>query len=247
MTAEADNLPTNTRQLLKDYGLVGCHSTRSNDLSIHARIDSTSYVHLLWESIGEDNEFSHAAIFEVKFGEKPRRVITDSRGRTADALFMNLESVAFAAEDSDLSMTEYKCVPTARCIQDTKKRQLVTGSNLQRLRCCVCQLHHEQAKKAPHRQFFANALKKVQHYRVDVANATTNKYYKRQEYQDLYNSSVAVMLREMQREVNMDLPFESRLHIDYSTNNHHSQLLSTDYPDCCFMAISHGENRLDPE
>ena len=36
----------------------------------------------------------------------------------------------------------------------------------------------------------------------------------------LYNSSVAVMLREMQREVNMDRPFESRLQIDYTTNKH---------------------------
>ena len=67
MTAEADKLPTNTRQLLEDCGVVGCHSTRTNDLSVRARIDSTGYVHLLWESIGEENEFSHAAIFEVKF------------------------------------------------------------------------------------------------------------------------------------------------------------------------------------
>ena len=37
--------------------------------------------------------------------------------------------------------------------------------------------------------------------------------------------------------VNMDRPFESRLHIESSTNNHHSQLRSTTYPDCCFMAI----------
>ena len=28
------------------------------------------------------------------------------------------------------------------------------------------------------------------------------------------------MLREMQREVNMGLSFENRLHLDYSTNNH---------------------------
>ena len=78
MTAEADNLPTNTRQLLEDYGLEGCQSTRSNDLSVNATIDSTGYVHLLWESIGEENEFFHAAIFEVKFGKKSERVITDS-------------------------------------------------------------------------------------------------------------------------------------------------------------------------
>ena len=34
------------------------------------------------------------------------------------------------------------------------------------------------------------------------------------------------MLREMQREVNMGRPFESRLHINYYTNNHFSQLSS---------------------
>ena len=36
---------------------------------------------------------------------------------------------------------------------------------------------------------------------------------RQQECQDLCNSSVAVMLREMQREVNKDRPFESRLHV----------------------------------
>ena len=83
---------------------------------------------------------------------------------------LTLESVALAIQGSDLSITEDNFVPTARGIQDTKKRELVTRSSLQRLRCCVCYLQHEQAKKAPYRvrQFFANVLKKVQHCRVDV-------------------------------------------------------------------------------
>ena len=93
--------------------------------------------------------------------------------------------------------------------------------------------------------------REVQHYRVDViagdANAAAYKYYKKQEYQDLHNSSVAVMLRQVQREVNMDRPFESRLQIDCSTNNHSSQLRSTNYPDCCFMALLSCQNRLNPE
>ena len=77
--------------------------------------------------------------------------------------------------------------------------------------------------RVPHRvrQFFAKVLKKIQHYRVDVVAGNTNaaayKYYERQEYQDLYNSSVAAMLREMQREANMNRPFQSRLRFDYST------------------------------
>ena len=99
-------------------------------------------------------------------------------------------------------------------------------------------------------QFFAKVHKKVQHCRVDVlaggANASANKYYKRHEYQDLHNFSVAVTLRDMQREVDIDRPMESRHQIDYWTNNHNSQLRSTDYPDCCFMAILSRREPLGP-
>ena len=53
----------------------------------------------------------------------------------------------------------------------------------------------------------------------------------------MYNSSVAVMLREMQREVNTGRPFESRLHInDHNTNNNVSRLRTASDLDCCFMA-----------
>ena len=45
------------------------------------------------------------------------------------------------------------------------------------------------------------------------------------------------MLRQIQPEINMDRPFESTIPMDYSTNNHHSQLRSKDYPDCCSMAF----------
>ena len=61
-------------------------------------------------------------------------------------------------------------------------------------------------------------LQQVCHFEVDViagdANAAAYKYHKKLKYQDLHNSSVAIMLREMQREVNMGLPFENSLHID---------------------------------
>ena len=59
--------------------LVGRHSSRSNNLSVHARIDSTGYVRFLWESSEEDDKISHAAIFEVKFGKKGEGANTDSR------------------------------------------------------------------------------------------------------------------------------------------------------------------------
>ena len=65
----------------------------------------------------------------------------------------------------------------------------------------------------------------------------------RQEYQDLHYSSVAILLRKMQREVNTRRPFESRLHIDFSSNNHSYQLSSVSDLDCCFYSLfSHVEN-----
>ena len=44
LTAEADSIPTDEKALLVANGLVGCHSSRSNDLSIHARIDSQDMI-----------------------------------------------------------------------------------------------------------------------------------------------------------------------------------------------------------
>ena len=80
------------------------------------------------------------------------------------------------------------------------------------------------------RQFFKTVLQQVHHFKVDViagdANAAAYKNFKKQQYQDLYNSSVAVMLRKMQREINEGRPFESRLHLDSYTNNYLSQLIS---------------------
>ena len=51
---------------------MGCHSSRSNDLSAHARIASTGNVRLLWESSEGDDELTHAAIIEVKFGKSQK-------------------------------------------------------------------------------------------------------------------------------------------------------------------------------
>ena len=53
------------------------------------------------------------------------------------------------------------------------------------------------------RELFGTVLQQVNHFNVDViagdANAAACKYCKKKEHQDLHNSSVAVMLREMQR------------------------------------------------
>ena len=56
------------------------------------------------------------------------------------------------------------------------------------------------------RELFKTVLQQMCHFKVDIiagdANAAAYKCYKHQEYQELYDSSVAVMHREMQREVN---------------------------------------------
>ena len=104
LTAEADSLPTDAKELLDDYGSVGCHPSRSNDLSVHARFDSSRFFPLLWES--DDDRNGHAAIFEVKFGKKTERTTTESRERSAEQLFDILEPVALAVEGSDPGTTK---------------------------------------------------------------------------------------------------------------------------------------------
>ena len=165
-------------------------------------------------------------------------------------MFNDLESIASVVECSDI---KDNFVPIANCIRDTKERQLVTRSGLQSTRCCECHHHDERAMTAlgSVRKIFKTVLQQVHHVKVDViagdANAAAYKNYKKQEYQHQHNSSVAVMLREMQREVNMGRPCESRLHIDYNTNNHFPQLGSAGDLDCASWPFSHEENHLDQE
>ena len=137
MTAEADSLPKDPVELLNTFGLRGCHSDNEH-LSVHARIGSSGEVRELWESEKEDMDRGHAAIFEVRFGEKSD---PESCERSVDAywLFDAQERTAKAVE----SGLPFDDEPTANCINDFKKRQLVHNSSLTRLRCCVCHLHHE--------------------------------------------------------------------------------------------------------
>ena len=69
------------------------------------------------------------------------------------------------------------------------------------------------------RKFSKKIFQQVNYYKVDViagdAHAAAYKYFRNKKYQDLYNSSVAIMLREMQHEVNEGRPIENRLCIDY--------------------------------
>ena len=66
----------------------------------------------------EDDKNSHAAMHEIKFGDKDEKVIAGPRDWTAASVFNHLESVALAIEGSDLNISEDNFVPTARCIQE---------------------------------------------------------------------------------------------------------------------------------
>ena len=208
LTAEADSLSTDAKELLEDDG-----SSRSNDLSVLAGIDSTGYVRLLWESSEEDDKNTHAAILQLR-RQKEQSQIRESEqlircSMTSNRLHWTLKV--------PILMTLRALCP----IRYTKGE--ATGDQIRRwhtLRCCVCHLHHEQVMKAPYRvrQFFNTVIQQVHHFMVDViagdANAAAFRFYRNQEYQDLHNSSVSITLRETQHEVNMGHPFESRLNID---------------------------------
>ena len=55
--------------------------------------------------------------------------------------------------------------------------------------------------KATVREFFGTVLQQVCHFKVDVIAGGQCRSIQRQEHQDLHGSSVAVVPREMQREV----------------------------------------------
>ena len=181
LTAEADSIPADANKLHTDCGLVGCPPSSSNDLSVHARIKSLGYIRLLWES--DDDRNGHAAIFEVKFGKTSVRAVRESRERSAEELFADLESVASAVEGSDLGPSENPLSLQQVASMTPKKRQLVTRSGPPRQRCRVCHFHHKRAKNSPAaiREFSKTALQQVCHIKVDViagdANAAAYKYF----------------------------------------------------------------------
>ena len=50
LTAEADSLPTDEKGLIDAYGLVGCQSSRSIDLSVHAKIGASGNVRFFYRN-----------------------------------------------------------------------------------------------------------------------------------------------------------------------------------------------------
>ena len=141
---------------------------------------------------------TRAAIFEVNFEKKQEELLQIREREQLIRSTMTWGLLRWPCEGTNSDVSEDGRVPTTECFQDTKRRQLATRSGLQRLRCCVCHLHQKQAMAAPAtvRQFFKTVLQQVHHFKIDViaghANAAAYRYYKKQVYQDLNTSSVAV-------------------------------------------------------
>ena len=91
------------------------------------------------------------------------------------------------------------------------------------------------------RKFFEKVLQQVYNFKVDVnagdANAAACEYLRKHGYRDLYNSSNAVTLREIQREVDEGRPLGDTHCIDYYNNNHFLHTSTASDLDCCFMDI----------
>ena len=108
-----------------------------------------------------------------------------ARANTADTFFADLQSVALAIESRDFNTTEDNFVHTAKCIQYTKKRQLVTRSGLKMTTVlsmpCPPRAGNEGTSLCS--TVFQTELQQVQHFKVDVfagdANAAAHRYYKR--------------------------------------------------------------------
>ena len=117
-------------------------------------------------------------------------------------------------------------MPTAGGIQDKEE---ATGDQIRSSKIALLRMpspsriSNEGTLSCP--AVFKTVLQKVHHFKVDVVVGDANAAAL------LKKSSVAVVLREMQREVNTGRPFEN------SNNNHFSQLRSASDLDCCFMAI----------
>ena len=75
------------------------------------------------ESIGETNEFSNSAIFELEIGQKSERALADLREQTADTLFSDIGTVAFLIE-GETSASLRTLATTARYVRGTKKKEI---------------------------------------------------------------------------------------------------------------------------
>ena len=93
---------------------------------------------------------------------------------------------------------------------------------------CVISTKWVMNSPAAVREGCKTVLQQVCHFKVDVIagddNAEAKRYFQKKKKSRSLQSSAAVMLREMQHEVNTGHPFERKLHKDCSTNNHSYKL-----------------------
>ena len=89
---------------------------------------------MTWQS-AQEIFLQNISAFYGKFGKTS--AVKESRERSAEQLFADPEPAASAVQGSDLGPTEDPFKPTASCMNNIRKRQLVTRSGLPRLRCCV--------------------------------------------------------------------------------------------------------------
>ena len=83
IAAEADSLPTDANKLLSNYGIVGCHSNKSNDLPVHARINSSGYIRNFF---GNQMLMTHADMPQSLKANLARRQKEQSGNRASDLL-----------------------------------------------------------------------------------------------------------------------------------------------------------------
>ena len=170
MTAEADSSAKDEKELLDDYGLLGCHSSRSHDLLVQARIDSSGYIRFYKMMTEMDMQQSLRSSLAKRQKEQPQNRASDLLSSSL-LIWSPLHHLWKAATSVQLR------TPFSQCnLHHTKKRHLVTRSGLPRLRCCVYHLHHKWAMKstAAVRQFFKTVLQQVCHFKVDVIAGDAN-------------------------------------------------------------------------
>ena len=139
---------------------------------------------------------------------RQKEQVKESRERSAEQLCFDQEPVASAVEGSDLGPPEDPFEPTTSCTTDTKNMQLVTQiwSSETEMLCMQSPPQAGNEFACCCSKFFKTVFQQVYHFKVDVI-ARNGHRSSIQEHQDLDESSVAVMLREMQREVNTGHPW----------------------------------------
>ena len=171
-----DSLPTDAKELLNDYGSVGCHSS---GIRWWQKWTCRNLWNQIWQDVRKSSQGIARAIFWAALYWSRVCCIRCGRQRRRH---------------------KWRSLWAYSKMHQWHKEE-ATGNQicLLRLTCCVCHLHHKWAMNslAAVTDFFKTVLQQVCHFKVDViagdAKAAAHKYYKKQERQDLHDSSVAVM------------------------------------------------------